>query len=56
MEQAAGLRLHVTVVDNGSNKKEPDRFTATIVSPSNTTVYSTSGAQPLKGGNITVHR
>jgi hypothetical protein len=51
-----GYTYTISVVDNGSSgSKRGDTISITITSPAGTTVYSTGGAQALKGGNITVH-
>jgi hypothetical protein len=50
-----GYTFTISVVDNGSSGKKGDTISIVIKSPSNVTVFTTSGAQPLKGGNITVH-
>ena len=51
-----GYKYTVSVVDNGSSgSKKGDTISITIKTPGNVTVYSTSGSQVLKGGNITVH-
>ena len=42
------------VVDNGTSGKKGDTISIVIKSPTNVTVFTTSGAQPLKGGNIVV--
>ncbi|MCA1702306.1 MAG: hypothetical protein LC808_03140, partial [Actinobacteria bacterium] len=54
--RTSGYKYTISVVDNGSSgSKKADTITITIKSPSNVTVYTTSGSQVLKGGNITVH-
>jgi hypothetical protein len=51
-----GYTYTISVVDNGSSgSKKGDTISITITSPAGVVVYSTSGAQTLKGGNITVH-
>jgi hypothetical protein len=51
-----GYSFTVAVVDNGSSgKKKGDTISIVIKSPTNVTVFTTGGAQPLRGGNITVH-
>jgi hypothetical protein len=50
-----GYSFTVSVVDNGTTGKNGDTISLVITSPSNVTVFSTTGAQPLKGGNIVVH-
>ena len=52
---AAGYSFSVSVVDNGTSGKKGDTISIVIRSPSNVTVFTTSGPQPLKGGNIVVH-
>jgi PKD repeat protein len=52
----ANYSYTVTVVDNGpAGAKKGDTISITITSPTKTVVFTTSGAQPLKGGNITIH-
>ena len=51
----AGYSFSVSVVDNGTSGKKGDTISIVIKNPTNVTVFSTSGAQPLKGGNIVVH-
>jgi len=52
----SGYTFTISVVDNGSSgSKKLDTISITIKSPANVLVYSTGGAQALKGGNITVH-
>ena len=54
---ASGHTYTVTVVDNGaSGAKKGDTISVTVKSGTGATVYSSSGAQALKGGNITVHQ
>lgn len=51
-----GYRYSVSVVDAGTSGKNGDTITITITNPTGTsTVFSTAGAQGLKGGNIVVH-
>jgi hypothetical protein len=50
-----GYTFTVSVVDNGTSGKNGDTISIVIKSPTNVTVFSTSGPQPLKGGNIVVH-
>lgn len=51
-----GYRLTVTVVDNGSSgSKRGDTISVVVRDAGGSTVFTTSGAQLLKGGNITVH-
>jgi len=50
-----GYTFTVSVVDNGTSGKKGDTISIVITSPANATVFTTSGAQPLKGGNIVVH-
>lgn len=52
----SGYTYTITVIDNGSSgSKKLDMVSITIKNTSNATVYTTGGAQTLKGGNITVH-
>jgi hypothetical protein len=52
----SGHRYTVAVVDNGTSGKKGDTISIVIKNPAGTqTVFSTAGAQPLKGGNIVVH-
>ena len=51
----AGYTFRVSVVDLGTSGKKGDTISIEIKSPTNVTVFTTSGAQPLKGGNIVVH-
>lgn len=51
-----GYIYTISVVDNGSSgSKKLDTISIAIKSPTGATVFSTNGAQALKGGNITVH-
>jgi hypothetical protein len=50
-----GYTFTVSVVDNGTSGKRGDTISIAIVNPSNVTVFTTNGVQPLKGGNIVVH-
>lgn len=50
-----GYTFTVSVVDNGTSGKKGDTISIVIKSPTNATVFTTSGPQPLKGGNIVVH-
>ena len=50
-----GYTFTVSVVDNGTSGKKGDTISIVIKSPTNVTVFTTSGPQPLKGGNIVVH-
>ncbi len=50
-----GYTFTVSVVDNGTSGKKGDTISIVIKSPTNVTVFTTSGALPLKGGNIVVH-
>ena len=52
-----GYRYEITVVDNGSSgARKGDTIGIVVKDPSGaTTVYSSSGAQVLRGGNLTVH-
>jgi uncharacterized repeat protein (TIGR01451 family) len=51
----AGYTFRVSVVDNGTSGKKGDTISIEITSPTNVIVFTTNGAQPLKGGNIVVH-
>ena len=50
-----GYTFSVTVADNGTSGKKGDTISIVIKSPTNVTVFTSSGPQPLKGGNIVVH-
>jgi hypothetical protein len=50
-----GYTFTVSVVDAGTSGKKGDTISILIKSPGNATVFTTSGPQPLKGGNIVVH-
>jgi hypothetical protein len=50
----AGYSFTISVVDNGTSGKNGDTISILIRNPSNVTVFTTNGAQPLKGGNIVV--
>ena len=50
-----GYTFTVSVVDNGTSGKKGDTISIEIKSPTSVTVFTTSGPQPLKGGNIVVH-
>ncbi|WP_392542973.1 post-COAP-1 domain-containing protein [Oryzobacter telluris] len=51
-----GHRFAVTVVDNGTSGKKGDTISIVITSPNGTTtVFTSGGAQLLRGGNIVVH-
>lgn len=50
-----GYLFSVSVVDNGTSGKKGDTISILITSPASVTVFTTSGPQPLKGGNIVVH-
>ena len=50
-----GYTFTVAVVDNGTSGKKGDTISIVIKSPTNVTVFTTSGPQALKGGNIVVH-
>jgi hypothetical protein len=50
-----GYSFTVSVVDKATSGKKGDTISILIKSPANVTVFTTSGAQTLKGGNITVH-
>ena len=51
----AGYSFTISVVDNGTSGKKGDTISILIKSPTNATVFTTSGPTPLKGGNIVVH-
>jgi len=52
----AGYAYSVSVVDNGSSgNKTGDTISIVVKSRTNVTVFTTSGSQRLKGGNITIH-
>jgi hypothetical protein len=52
----AGYRFTAVVVDNGTSGKKGDTISLVVKNPAGTvTVWTTGGAQPLKGGNIVVH-
>jgi hypothetical protein len=51
-----GYRYAVSVLDAGTSGKNGDTISITITNPTGTsTVFTTGGAQGLKGGNIVVH-
>jgi len=50
-----GYTFTISVVDNGTSGKKGDTISILIMNSSNVTVFTTNGAQPLKGGNIVVH-
>ena len=50
-----GYTFSISVVDNGTSGKKGDTISILIKSPTNVTVFTTSGPTPLKGGNIVVH-
>ena len=50
-----GHTFTVSVVDNGTSGKKGDTISIVIKTAGGTTVFTTGGAQPLKGGNIVVH-
>lgn len=50
-----GFRFTVSVVDNGTSGKKGDTISILITTAANAPVYTTSGLQPLKGGNIVIH-
>jgi hypothetical protein len=50
-----GCAYQITVVDRGSSRSKKTDTIAITITCGATVVYSTSGPQPLKGGNITVH-
>lgn len=45
----------ITVVDNGSGSGSPADTVSVTITSGATTLWSSGGSQPLKGGNITVH-
>ena len=49
-----GYTFSVTALDNGTGTTKADTLTLTI-SKGSQTVFTTSSAVPLKGGNLTVH-
>jgi hypothetical protein len=52
----AGYTYTISVVDKGSSgSRKGDTISITITSPTNVIVFTTDGAQSIKGGNITVH-
>jgi hypothetical protein len=51
----SGYTFTISVEDNGTSGKRGDTISIVIKSPTDVTVFSTSGAQVLKGGNIVVH-
>jgi len=50
-----GYTFTVAVVDNGTSGKKGDTISIVIKDPTDVTVFTTGGPQPLKGGNIVVH-
>jgi hypothetical protein len=50
-----GYTFSISVVDDGTSGKKGDTISILIKSPTNVTVFTTSGPTPLKGGNIVVH-
>jgi hypothetical protein len=50
-----GYTFTISVVDLGTSGKKGDTISIEIRSPTNVVVFTTGGAQPLKGGNIVVH-
>lgn len=52
----AGYKFVVSVVDNGTSGKRGDTISIVVRAPNNSVVFSTSGASPLKGGNIVVRK
>jgi hypothetical protein len=50
-----GYTFIISVVDNGSSGKKSGDTISIQINNGSTTVFTTSGAQPLRGGNITVH-
>ena len=51
-----GYKFEVSVVDNGTSGKKGDTISIVVRAPNNSVVFTTSGASPLKGGNIVVHK
>lgn len=51
----AGYKFTATVVDNGTSGKKGDTVNLVVKTSGGTTVWSTGGSLPLKGGNIVVH-
>ncbi len=51
----SGYTFTISVVDNGTSGKRGDTISIVIKSPANVVVFTTGGAQVLKGGNIVVH-
>lgn len=51
----AGHRFTAVVVDNGTSGKKGDTISLVVKTSGGSTVYTTGGALPLKGGNIVVH-
>ena len=51
----AGYMFTATVVDNGTSGKKGDTISLVVKTSGGSTVFTTGGAQPLKGGNIVVH-
>jgi hypothetical protein len=54
---ASGYTFELTVVDNGTSGKKGDTIEVRIYRTGNAAspVYTSSGAKPLKGGNLVVH-
>jgi Tol biopolymer transport system component len=50
----AGYSYRATVVDNGTSTKTPDKIEIVITSPTNQTIFTTSGLQALRGGNLAI--
>ncbi|PVG82203.1 hypothetical protein DDE18_11915 [Nocardioides gansuensis] len=51
----AGYKFTASVVDNGTSGKKGDTISLLVQTSGGTTVFTTGGAKPLKGGNIVVH-
>ncbi len=51
----AGYKFTATVVDNGTSGKRGDTISLVVKTSGGSTVFTTGGANPLKGGNIVVH-
>lgn len=50
-----GYSFTVSVIDNGSSGAKKGDTISIVIKNGSTTVFTTSGPKPLKGGNITVH-
>jgi hypothetical protein len=51
----SGHTFTATVVDNGTSGKKGDTISLVVKTAGGSTVFTTGGALPLKGGNIVVH-